>query len=161
MPFCCVSKCSRFGNGFCPCRAVGKWSMEEHLWYFFFVCVCCRWCYRWLQLQMGSGTSLSHSEPTPALRVGRQISAAAWIFHRGTAGYSTPLWSYFSCNVGLILGQCLVFLGVSYSFQLRYYLLFLVQISLHHSVRFRLFEYLRRRFLGVLTLGDCWMSTLS
>lgn len=51
--------------------------------------------------------------------------------------------------------RCLVFLGVSYSFQLRYYLLFLVQISLHHSVRFRLFEYLRRRFLGVLTLGDC------
>lgn len=35
MPRCCVSKCPGFSNGFCPCRAVGKWSMEEHLWYLF------------------------------------------------------------------------------------------------------------------------------
>lgn len=35
MPCCCVSKHPGFSNGFCPYRAAGKWSMEEHLWYLF------------------------------------------------------------------------------------------------------------------------------
>lgn len=33
--FAAVSKYGGLSNGFYPCRAVGKWSMEEHLWYLF------------------------------------------------------------------------------------------------------------------------------
>ena len=98
MPCCCVSKCTGLGNGFCRCRAVGRWSMEEHLWYLF----CC-WCHCWLQLKRGSGGLSLPRGVHAGSQNWSQISRAAWIFQRGSGGFfwmvcSTPL----SCFLTLV-----------------------------------------------------------
>lgn len=47
MPCCCLFKCIIFSSGFCPCRAFGKWSMQEYLWYLFVAGVTAGCSFRW------------------------------------------------------------------------------------------------------------------